>query len=148
MHEIAKQLDLAFTRLYKEGYDVAVVRLFSCSKKNASKTKICARYSQVYTDVLRRVSETDGPRSPELKRVLGELDELLQATLIDIGAKDERAGIKGWRNSLLTHRFSFRYLNTKVFELGTLESHLGASIYDVRKILGNFYLLSPLFVLY
>ena len=28
MHEIAKQLDLAFTRLYKEGYDVAVVRLF------------------------------------------------------------------------------------------------------------------------
>ena len=26
MHEIAKQLDLAFTRLYKEGYDVAVVR--------------------------------------------------------------------------------------------------------------------------
>lgn len=27
MHEIAKQLDLAFTRLYKEGYDVAVVRL-------------------------------------------------------------------------------------------------------------------------
>lgn len=72
MHEIAKQLDLAFTRLYKEGYDVAVV----------------------YTDVLRRVSETDGPRSPELKKVLGELDELLQATLIDIGAKDERAGIK------------------------------------------------------
>ena len=45
-------------------------------------------------DVLRRVSETDGPRSPELKKVLGELDELLQATLIDIGAKDERAGIK------------------------------------------------------
>ena len=27
MKDIAKQLDLAFTRLYKEKYDVAVVRL-------------------------------------------------------------------------------------------------------------------------
>ena len=47
------------------------------------------------------MSETDGPRSPELKRVLGELDELLQATLIDIGAKEERADIKECHNPFL-----------------------------------------------
>lgn len=44
MHEIAKQLDLAFTRLYKEGYDVAVVRLFSCFKKGTQNFKFPPEY--------------------------------------------------------------------------------------------------------
>ena len=88
--DIAKQLDTGFTRLYKEDYDLAIVRksTFSLPKSHQSLS------FQIYTDIIRRVSELHGPLSAQVNRVLHDIDDLLQATLIDIIAKDERAGIK------------------------------------------------------
>lgn len=70
--KIARQFNEAFTKLYKNGYHVSVA----------------------YTDLLRRKSEKHGPKSPEMQEALKDLDDVLQAKLMDIRSKEERAGIK------------------------------------------------------
>ena len=50
--------------------------------------------SKVYTDLLRRAAEKDGPKSPTLLRAIQDIDDVLQAKLIDVRSKEERAGLK------------------------------------------------------
>ena len=49
---------------------------------------------QVYTDVIRRVAERHGPKSPQVYKTIHELDDLLQARLIDARSKEEQLGRK------------------------------------------------------
>ena len=56
--------------------------------------KIRTDVFQVYTDLLRRAAEKEGPKSPTLYRAIQDIDDVLQAKLIDVRSKEERAGIK------------------------------------------------------
>ena len=44
--------------------------------------------------MLRRAAEKEGPKSPTMFRAIQDIDDVLQAKLIDIRSKEERAGIK------------------------------------------------------
>lgn len=70
--KVSADFDMAFNRLYKKNYDVAVV----------------------YTDLIRRVGELQGEDSPALRKALRDIDDIVQAKLTDIRSKEERAGIK------------------------------------------------------
>ena len=48
----------------------------------------------MYTDLLRRVSESHGPNSKAMINALRDVDDVLQAKLTDVRSKQERAGIK------------------------------------------------------
>jgi len=70
--KIAREFDEAFTKLWKDKYNMAVV----------------------YTDLLRRAAETHGPDSPGMLRALRDIDDVLQAKLKDIKAKADHKGIE------------------------------------------------------
>ena len=46
----------------------------------------------MYTDLLRRVSELHGPESDEMIQALKDVDDVLQAKLIDVRSKEEGRG--------------------------------------------------------
>ena len=46
----------------------------------------------MYTDLLRRVSELHGPDSEEMIQALKDVDDVLQAKLIDVRSKEEGRG--------------------------------------------------------
>jgi len=78
--KIAREFDEAFTKLYKDRYHATVV----------------------YTDLLRRVSELHGPNSEEMIQALKDVDDVLQAKLIDVRSKEEgRAGGDGLKMNVL-----------------------------------------------
>lgn len=53
-------------------------------------------FSKVYTDLLRRVAELHGPESDEMVQALRDVDDVLQAKLIDVRSKEEgRSGGEG-----------------------------------------------------
>ena len=53
--------------------------------------------------MIRRVSELHGPDSSELVRALRDIDDVLQAKLTDVRAKEERQGLKvGARRSKIS----------------------------------------------
>jgi len=61
----ARQFDQAFTKLHKDKYDISVV----------------------YTDLVRRAAEKFGPQSRQLLKALHDVDDILQAKLLDIRNK-------------------------------------------------------------
>lgn len=72
------KLSEAFAGLYRGKYDLAVV----------------------YTDVLRRTAQQYGPRSDQMQDKLHELDDLLQARLIDARSKAEQFGKKVMKKNI------------------------------------------------
>jgi len=70
--KIARQFDEAFTKLNKDGYDISLA----------------------YTDLIRRVSETHGPKSAQMNEALHTIDDVLQAKLTDIRSKEFTKGLR------------------------------------------------------
>lgn len=63
----ARMFDQAFTKLHKDKYNVSVV----------------------YTDIVRRAAEKFGPDSPQLLKALHDIDDIMQAKLLDIRSKKQ-----------------------------------------------------------
>ena len=49
---------------------------------------------QVYTDIVRRAAETYGPKSKELDTALHNIDDIMQAKLLDIRSKKQVQNMK------------------------------------------------------
>ena len=49
---------------------------------------------QVYTDIVRRAAETYGPNSKELDTALHNIDDIMQAKLLDIRSKKQVQNMK------------------------------------------------------
>jgi len=70
--DTARTFDQAFTKLHKDKYDVSVV----------------------YTDIVRRAAERYGPNSKELDTALHNIDDIMQAKLLDIRSKKQVQNMK------------------------------------------------------
>lgn len=108
-NKIAREFNEAFSKLYKKEYDIAVV----------------------YTDLLRRVSEVHGPKSPMLYKALHDIDDILQAKLTDIRSKQERAGLR--MNLLVLSDYGMT--DTTQTEDVILEDYVNAT--DVQYVIYN-----------
>jgi len=68
---IAEQADQAFTKIHKDKYDISVI----------------------YTDIIRRNVEQFGAKSEQALEALKDVDDILQAKLTDIKAKNQNADL-------------------------------------------------------